>query len=275
MAQARVAPFPAEIIEGVASVLGDTSNGLTGSQIAQRLGAARISDVDPTNTKWKRIYNALAHHQSNAGAGKSVVGLIHAVMKPVRFSREPERFTYLQDGLNEVLVHAGYKVNDQGRVVRLKGGAAKTLSEAATRAGTIRTELRRRSTHPEVVRYCNDELLAKNNFHAVLEAAKSVPDRLRTMTGLCGDGAEIVRAALLPGDHPLVAINSGRTKTDRSEQVGIADIALGLVGLYRNPTAHEPKIRRAVSDEELHEALTTLSMIHRRLDDATVNPPRL
>ena len=274
MAQAKVTPFPAEIIEGVASVLGDTTNGLTGSQITQRLGEVPICDVDPDNTKWKRIFNALADHQNNNGTGRCVVGLIHVAMKPARFVGDPAQFTYLQDGLNEVLVHAGYKVNDNGRVIKLKAGAAKTLSEAATRAGRVRVELRRRSTHSEVVRYCSDELLAKNNFHAVLEATKSVPDRLRRMTGLHGDGAKLVRDTLLPGDRPLVAINASRTETDRSEQVGFADIVRGLVGLYRNPTAHEPKIRRAVSDEELLEAFTTLSMIHRRLDGATVNSPR-
>ena len=164
------------------------------------------------------------------------------------------------------------RVNDKGQVARIKAGAATTLAEAAARAGSIRTELRRRSTHPEVVRYCTDELLTKNNFHAALEAAKSVPDRLRAMTGLGGDGATVVQATLLPAKDPLVAITAGITETDRSEQSGFAKIVLGLVGLYRNPSAHEPKIHRTISDDELLEALTTLSMVHRRLDDATVHP---
>ena len=175
--------------------------------------------------------------------------------------------------LNKVLVHAGLRVNDKGQVARLKAGAAATLDEAAVLIGRIRTELRRPNTHPEVERYCTEELLAKNNFHAVFEAAKSVPDRLRAMTGVDGDGAEVVRATLLPADRPLVAINAGITKSDRSEQAGLANVALGLVGLYRNPTAHDPKIRRTVSDDELLEALTTMSMVHRRLDQATVSTP--
>ena len=275
MAQAKIPPFTAAIIEGVAGVLGDTTTGLSGSQIGQRLSEVPIRDLDPTNTKWKRIYNALAAHQNQHGTGKCVVGLIHTAMEPARFVGNSTRFSDLQDRLDMVLVHAGYRVNDEGRVVRLKAGAARTLSEAEERAGRLRAELGRRSTiHREVVRFCTDELLAKNNFDAVLEAAKSVPDRLRGMTGLDGDGAKIVQATLLPAGRPRVAINSGRTETDRSEQAGFANVALGLVGLYRHPTAHDPKIRRTVSDQELIEALTTLSMIHRRLDDATVNPPR-
>ncbi|MEV5485666.1 TIGR02391 family protein [Streptomyces sioyaensis] len=38
----------------------------------------------------------------------------------------------------------------------------------------------------------------------------------------------------------------------------------------RNPTAHEPRLHRTVTDEELLELLTTLSMVHRRLDGAHV-----
>jgi hypothetical protein len=39
--------------------------------------------------------------------------------------------------------------------------------------------------------------------------------------------------------------------------------------MFRNPVAHDPRLRRTVSDDELLELLTTLSMIHRRLDTAT------
>lgn len=269
---AQIPPFSAAIIEGVARVLGDTSTGLTGSQIRQRLREVGIRDVDPTNTKWKRLHNALGAHQNRHQTGRCVVGFISAAMKPVRFVDEPSRFRHLQDRLDKVLVHAGLRVNDKGQVARLKAGAATTLDEAAALTGRIRTELRRPSTHPEVVRYCTDELLAKNNFHAVLEATKSVPDRLREMTGVDGDGAKVVQETLLPADRPRVAINAGITQSDRSEQAGFANVALGLVGLYRNPTAHDPKIRRTVSDDELLEALTTLSMVHRRLDEAAVSP---
>jgi len=91
------------------------------------------------------------------------------------------------------------------------------------------------------------------------------------MTGLTSDGTELVRATLTNASGPLLAINAGRTATDRSEQSGFANLVIGVVGLCRNPTAHDPKSSRAVSDEELVEALTAMSMVHRRLDDASVN----
>lgn len=198
MQRSRIAPFKAEIIEGVAAVLGDTSRGLTGSEIGHRLAEARVPDIDATNTKWKRLHNALVARQNRDQVGNCVVAFIVSAMKPVRFRNDPAQFNYLQAGLNEVLIHAGMRINDEGQVAKVKSGAASTLTEAAARAGTIRTELRRRGTHPDVVRYCTDELLAKNNFHALLEATKSISDRLRAMTGLADDGAAIVQATLTP-----------------------------------------------------------------------------
>lgn len=56
----NLVPFPSQHIEAVARVLGDTSDGLTGPEIGFILSDAEIPDVDSTNTKWKRLYNALA-----------------------------------------------------------------------------------------------------------------------------------------------------------------------------------------------------------------------
>ena len=48
-----------------------------------------------------------------------------------------------------------------------------TLLQPTTRIATsIRDELRRRKSHPEVLRYCSIEVLKKAHFHACLEATK-------------------------------------------------------------------------------------------------------
>lgn len=67
---------------------------------------------------------------------------------------------------------------------------------------------------------------------------------------------------------PRVAINTGVTTTERDEQKGFASLIKGLGSMYRNPAAHDPRLNRQVGDEELLELLTTLSMVHRRLDAA-------
>ena len=76
-------------------------------------------------------------------------------------------------------------------------------------------------------------------------------DKLRDRTGLTGDGAALVDAALSLGKTgtPLLAINDLATQTDRDEQTGLANLIKGLSGMFRNPVAHDPRIKRAVTDE--------------------------
>lgn len=259
-------PFSASLIEEVARVLGDH---LTGTQIDTVLSDATIEDVLGTGkTKWKRIYHSLFERQNKDKSGNCVIRFVTEAMTPVRYHDKPAEMSELQSMLNEILIHEGLRVTDGGKVARAKGGAAKTLDEATKRAGTIYKELQRRNVHPEVLRYCNIELFQKNNFHALLEASKSIPDRLRTMTGLKKDGASLVQETLLTRENKLVSINAGEDETDRSEQTGFGNLIIGLLGMYRNTTAHPAKIHREVTDAELLEAFATFSMVHRRLDDA-------
>ncbi|CCM63801.1 putative Phage protein [Candidatus Microthrix parvicella RN1] len=273
MAKKSVPTFPAHILEGIGEVLGDTVNGLSGSEMGRLLAQTRIHDVEPTETKRFRLYYALLGSQRTTGSGQATLNFIVTAMAPSRYRDKPAAETWRRDELNQVLVHEGLRVTESGEVAKLRAGKAKTRGEAAERASTIRRELQRRNTHATVLQYCTEELLHKNNFHAVLEAAKSVPDRLRAMSMLRSDGAELANATLFPKATPQIAINDLADDTDIGEQAGFGNLVKGLLSLYRNPTAHTPKIRRQVSDDELLEALTTLSMVHRRLDTAAVRPP--
>ena len=253
-------------------MLGHTDWGLTGAEIAQLLGSLRMTDPDPSATKWKRLYAAFCESHNEMGGPKRIVTFITTAMAPVRYTGEPGRFRDRQESLNNVLVHVGLKVLETGQLST--GPKASTLSEAAAHANTLRTELHRRATHHEVMRYCTQEILERNAFHASLEAAKSVADRIRTLTGESGDGTPLVNATLETGQRtvPRVAINNNTTISENDEQKGFANLCRGLFSMFRNPIAHDPRINRPVSDDELLEVLTIASMIHRRLDNATINP---
>jgi uncharacterized protein (TIGR02391 family) len=58
-----------------------------------------------------------------------------------------------------------------------------------------------------VLRFCRAELLQHNYFHAVLEASKSVADKLRTKTGEDGDGSPLVDATCSLKSGPRIAFN--------------------------------------------------------------------
>lgn len=265
-------PWSEAVITGVAEVLGDAGEGLTHSEISQLFATLRIEDQAPEASKRLRLREALLARQFEDRSPKRLITFVTRVMEPVRYRDAPARFELLRGRLDEVLAHIGLRVTDNGNLAR--GTRVSTLREAAQHANSLRAELRRRNTHREVLRYCTDEILMKNAFHATLEATKSIADRLRSMTGEHGDGASLVDATLALGKvgKPRVAINTLTTVTERDEQKGFVNIVKGVFSMYRNPTAHDPRISRKVSDDDLLETLTAVSMIHRRLDTATVNP---
>lgn len=263
-------PWSYGTLKSVAAVLADTENGLTGREIGDLLVRLNMSDPLPDATKRDRLAEAFLVRQNKDQSSNRIITFITAAMEPVRYRDRPELFTLRQDRLNEHLAFVGLRVNDAGRVAR--GARGQTLDEATRIATSIRDELQRRKAHPEVLRYCSVEVLKKAHFHACLEATKSIFERLRMTTGAQGDGAALVDAALALGKTgvPVLRINSLGTQTERDEQTGLANLIKGLGGLYRNPTAHDPRLNRSVSDDELLEVMTMVSMVHRRLDGARI-----
>jgi uncharacterized protein (TIGR02391 family) len=257
-------------LQAIADALGDTSEGLTGSEIAHLLATCSIQDTSPEITKRYRLYNAFAAHQNAQQDRRRILGFIRFAMKPETHLRVSERYEPLRARLNRALLFAGLQVEDNGALVH--ADAAQTISEAQRRARELRADMETIGIHPEVLRFCRDELLADNYFHAVLEAVKSIADRIRERTGLSSDGAVLVDQALV-GDPPLVCINAWRTDTDRSEQRGFVNLVKGIFGMFRNTTAHAPKINWAVDKSAAEEALSLVSLVHRRLDVASM-PPR-
>jgi uncharacterized protein (TIGR02391 family) len=258
-----VPAFSASAVEQICRVLGDA---VTGPQIPNLIAPLKVPG-DDQNSKWKRLFNAVATRQNRQHDGQPLLRLISEVMAPVRFSSQAE-LDATRALVNERLLLSGYRVLENGKVERAR--AATTLSEAQQRADDLRAELSRRSVHPDVLRFCRAELLQQNYFHAVLEASKSVADKLRNLTGAGGDGSPLVDATCSVGSGPRIAFNSLATEWERSEQTGIATLMKGLFSTFRNPAAHAPKVLWATSRMDALDMLTLASMLHRRLDDATV-----
>ncbi|MDF1595709.1 MAG: TIGR02391 family protein [Acidimicrobiia bacterium] len=260
--------FTAETVEMITRTLGQA---VTGGQIPNLIARLKVSEPpgEERNTKWKRLFNAVAEAQNRQRDGRPLLRLIGDVMQPVRFD-SPEDFEAHRTAVNERLVLSGYMVREDGKVGRVR--AARTLAEAQERADALRTELSRRGVHPDVLRFCRAELLQRNYFHAVLEACKSVAQKLRDLTGHAGDGAPLVDATCSLASGPILAFNSLSTAWERSEQNGLATLLKGLFGTFRNPTAHAPKVLWATDQAEALDMLTLASMLHRRLDAATTNP---
>lgn len=262
----RLPCFEVSVLEAVCRALGDTSDGLTGREIGNILADMEVEDPGADVTKWVRIFNALALQQNKLQVGNHVIMFVNRAMVPARFVQKPELFMRMQDVLNVALSLAGYGVNDQGKVIRTT--LETTVSGAVARAKRLKTTLETRGTHPQVFAYCTAELIAENYFHAVLEAVKGVAERLRQLSGLSIDGAELVNQALST-KAPLLALNSLSTETEVSEQKGICNLLIGLFGAIRNPTAHAPKVVWQMPEQDALDVFAIVSYVHRKLDSAS------
>jgi uncharacterized protein (TIGR02391 family) len=264
----RIPPFDAQQLTSIAKILADTTGGLTGSQIGYLLQDSKIPDVSPDQTKWKRLFNAFVGLQNDRQFGNHVVVFINKAMSPVQYTSSPDVFESRRDQLNAVLSFSGMSIGDDGKV--RWAARATNLDEALQRANRLHAVLVSRDVHKDVLEFCRAELLQENYFHAVFEAMKSIAAKIRGMSGLTSDGADLVTQAFALGKDckPLLAINALKTETDKGEQRGFVNLLIGLFGTIRNPTAHNPKIEWPMPEQDALDILTMASLIHRKLDTA-------
>lgn len=263
------------VTEAISNVLAQTDYpGLSGGELIAVLKHAKVFDMEDGPNKRTRLLHTLHNNQVSRGDGATLVVFLTAAMNPTRYVNDHARFHSLQAQLNEVLVLHGLGVNDAGRLIRVKQ-RARTLSEAAELAGTLHAELRRRGCHEQLLIYCREELLAQSLFHALSEAAKSIPDRIRSTTGIALDGAELYDEVLgSKTKPPRVTINALATPSEESEHKGFKNMLLGVHGHYRNPRAHSTRFGSEENRTDFLDAFALFSYIHRRLDRATFSSPR-
>ena len=258
-------PFRLGDIEALCKVLADTDIGLTGSEIGHTLAQIGVIDTDPTMTKWKRLYNALADNQNKRQDGNNVLAFIATALRPTRYTNNEENYESMLMGVNKVLAFHGLEFKDDGKFHTIK--PVSTLAEAEKRAQKFTTSVSDRNLHKDLLHFCRAELLQDNYFHAVLEATKSVASKVRSMTGLNSDGAQLIDDAF-GGPDPILKINAFKTDTEKSEQRGFTNLAKGLFGTFRNPTAHAPKIEWDLEEQDALDLFTLASYVLRRIDNS-------
>ena len=256
--------FSANQLDQICRVLADaySQSGLT-----DLLRAADIPEQGGS-PKWERALLALAAIQNADRCGNNIAAFIQRALDPVRFSANPDGFAEVRLRLNTVLSFCALQLGDDGRLRQV--AAADTLTEAQQMADELRAELRRRGVHGDVLAFCRAELLEAsppNYFHAVLEATKSVAEKIRNKTGLTGDAAELVDSALSL-KKPLLAINSLQNDSEKAEHTGFANMLKGMFGTFRNPTGHAPRILWKIEKQDALDLFSLVSYLHRRLDQA-------
>jgi uncharacterized protein (TIGR02391 family) len=107
------------------------------------------------------------------------------------------------------------------------------------------------------------------------EASKSIPARVRSITGLAGDGAVLFDGAFgTSREHPPWSINAHRSESEISGHRGFKNLLVGVHGHFRNPRAHSSRITQDEDLVDFYDAFSLFSYIHRRLDSMKKLAPR-
>jgi uncharacterized protein (TIGR02391 family) len=250
-------------LEGLAKILAETCKGLTGPELSKFIPESGLIDVDISNTKWKRLYNSFAEYQNRTHNSNSILKFINLSIKPSRFVGQNDKFENIRAELNKRLPFIGLELNEKG----IFNPVAKTttITEAEQRVNRFKNKLENRNIHSKIYEYCNAELITENYFHSVFEAVKSIAEEIRKRSNLTLDGAELIDKALSIS-NPLIKINSLRTETEQSEQKGFSNLIKGIFGMFRNTTAHTPKVVWEITEDEALDIMTTISLVHKKLN---------
>ncbi len=251
--------FPEGHIEALARALGECGSGTDISRVLRDRG---LVDESGESTKWRRLYWVFLDSQQKHRCANHVIDFIQSFLVPARFVGRSEEFERHRGGINTVLAFSGLEFGADGKFRSRE--AVRTLDEAEKRTRTIRAKFQGRVIHPEVLKYCRTELLHDNYFHAVFEATKGLAQRIRDASGLDADGAALVDQ-VFSVERPVLAFNTLRTETERTEHKGFAALLKGCFAAVRNPLAHEPKILWEGEDDAA-DYLSLISLLHRKLD---------
>lgn len=254
-------------LESICKILGETNNGLSGTEITKYLVECNIKDLQLNSTKWKRLYDALYSKQTEDRCSNNVLNFIRYVIRPSRHIHRKEWFENIRNELNYVLSFEGLSLTESGELKQ--ADKVQTFDEAEARAQNLRKALLDRKIHPDVLAFCKAELLVDNYFHAVFEATKSIAEKIRLKTKLTSDGAELVDQAFsYKAKIPYLALNRLTTESEESEQKGFMNLLKGVFGTFRNTTPHVPKIKWNIEEQDALDTLSMISLIHRKLDKA-------
>jgi uncharacterized protein (TIGR02391 family) len=252
-----------ELLESLCNVL---SQRLTHAEITKYLIETGLTDTNPELSKPKRLYNSFVEYQNREQRSNKIQIFIQKSFSPLRFTSNNSLFEEIRSEINIPLAFIGLELIENGNYKRVD--KAKTISEATQRADKLKQTLRDRNVHPDVLLFCKPELLQDNYFHAVFETTKSVADKIRNKSGLTADGSELVDKCFGLGQNktPLLSFNSLKTESEESEHKGFSNLIKGMFGMFRNTTAHAPKIQWSIDEHDALDCLTLASLIHRKLD---------
>lgn len=258
-----------QIVQAISKILGEL---VTGSKITYLFKKNNWRDYysetgdKMLSTKWKRIEDTLNYEINKSNSDKPFITLIEDIMKPFEFRSNIELWNESLKNINEIISFSGLELLSNGKIIEVK--PVDSLQEAINRTNSLYTKLIESNIHSEVIKYCKQELLQENYFHAVLEASKGVLQRIRDLNLSSKDGNTLINDSFnLKNPSIIIKGNLMSNDTEKSEYQGLKSLLNTICYLYRNPTAHSPKMYDARIERDAIQALSLISMAHLQLDN--------
>jgi uncharacterized protein (TIGR02391 family) len=164
-----------------------------------------------------------------------------------------------------LLAQQGWHVRD-GRLV-----IGERTYDAAGTLTPLGRDVRVAALHPEIRQVADRYIQGGRMEVAIFESFKAVVNRVKTMTGVEGDGGAGMLGQVLSDDNPRLVLGDLSTQTGKDIQRGMRFLFMGAATAIRNPDAHEQF--KALQPEEGFEEVAFASMLMRRLDEAQVLRP--
>src|SRR5277367_1662715 len=152
----------ASILESICLLLADTNTGFSGSQIAKLLADSGIPDVNPSLTKWKRLFNAFVSWQNTHKCSNHILKFVQKALDPISYLGRESFFEERRHKINQILSFAALELRDTGKFKEVE--KSETISQAEQRANRLKFKLEGRNTHAYIFMYCKPELLVENYF---------------------------------------------------------------------------------------------------------------
>jgi uncharacterized protein (TIGR02391 family) len=264
-------------LKAVCDVIADTNRGLTKTELSRLLKQCKIQLLDDGKSyngitytiglnKRDWLYNCFVNEINQNQTFEKIFLFIEKALNPVSYTNESSRkkYNFLFEEINKVLLLVGLSVSKEG--VLSEAIEAKTLDEVDRRVNSLKRLLYYRAIHHEVKRYCVKDYLRKDYYDAVFEAAKSLAERVRQITGLTLDGSALFQKAFAKND-PYIFFNSLKTESEINEFIGLKELLESIFHLVRNPAAHTPKINWKIDETKALDILTLISFCHKYLDE--------
>jgi len=223
-----------EQLQAICDVLGDTTTGLTKSEIDLVLRQCKITVIDAGGrhngltytfglSKRKWLHNCLVHEYNQSHNFSKIYAFIENALNPVRYTTENKRvqFEKLREEINKVLLLIGCEVQSDGKLHKVV--KATTLDEVDRRVNSLKKQFYHRAIHSEVVKYCKKDYLRKDYYDTVFEAAKGVAQRIKDMTELQTDGSALFQTAFST-KAPYLLMNGLTNQNEISEHNGLREL---------------------------------------------------